>query len=102
VKPGKRAARLASAPPVAGGPPEKSALGLAPDLLARLASSLNDCELAGLPVQLAHGAVITDAGYVLHIVLPHEPGFAGDLWQIRTRQLTEFPQAAGDDDDFDG
>ena len=99
VKPGKLAARLASAPPVVDGPPAKAALGLVPDLLGRVALALNDCEAAGLPVQLAHGAVVSDAGYVLRIILPHEPGFAGECWQVRTRMLTEFPQVTGDDFD---
>jgi hypothetical protein len=97
----KQAARLASAAPVNGLPPD-SALSRAPELLAAVALALNRCEQAGLPVQVAHGAVITDAGYVLRIVLPREPGFAGDQWQVRTRQLTEFPADCGDDDDLDG
>jgi hypothetical protein len=100
-KPAKLAARLAAAPAV-DGPPPGSALARAPELLGAVARALNDCEQAGLLVQVAHGAVITDAGYVLRIVLPHEPGFAGDLWQVRTRQLTEFPADGGDDDDLDG
>ena len=97
MKPAKRAARLASAPPVADGPPEAPALGLAPDLLARVARALNDCEAAGLPVQLAHGAVVSDAGYVFRIVLPHQPAFRGESWQVRSRMLTEFPVPGGDD-----
>jgi len=96
TKPAKQAARLASAPPVAA-PPGKAAAGLAPELLARVARALNDCELAGLMLQVAHGAVISDAGYVLRIVLPHEPGDGGETWQVRTRMLTEFPPPDGDD-----
>lgn len=97
MKPSKQAARLAAAPPVAGNVPEQAAVALAPDLLARVALALNDCERAGLMVQVAHGAVISDAGYVLRIVLPHEPGFGGECWQVRTRMLTEFPVPDGDD-----
>ena len=96
MKPAKRAARLASAPPVADGPPEAPALGLAPDLLARVARALNDCEAAGLPVQLAHGAVVSDAGYVLRITSPHKPAFHGETWQVRSRMLTEFRPPEGD------
>jgi hypothetical protein len=96
TKPGRQAARLASAPP-AGGPPPDSALSRAPELLGAVAAALNACDAAGIPVRLAHGAVLTDAGYVLRISPRHEPAFAGDLWQVRTLGLTEFPAAYGDD-----
>ena len=96
-KPAKQAARLAASPPVAV-PPPGTAAGRAPRLLAALAAALNAIEGAGLPVKLAHGAALTDAGFVFRLVPPHEPGFAGDCWQVRTRMLTEFPRLAPGDD----
>jgi|SRR5277367_2061155 len=54
--------------------------------LHALADSLNLLEKFGVTVELAHGAVVTDAGYVLAI-----GGEAEDAkWQVRTRRLTEF------------
>ena len=62
-------------------------------LLASLADALNACDRAGFTVKLAHGAVITPAGYVLP-VFP-DPG---ERYAVRTLALTEFPPA-GDDED---
>jgi hypothetical protein len=42
-------------------------------------------------VKLAHGSVITEAGYVFPV------GPAGAPWAVRTRMLTEFP-VSGDED----
>jgi hypothetical protein len=97
TKPARQAARLASAPAVDGPPPD-SALARAPELLAAVAGALNACDKAGITAKLAHGAVLTDAGYVLRISPRHEPAFAGDLWQVRTLGLTEFPRGRDDDD----
>ena len=62
-------------------------------LLSCLADALNACDRAGFTVKLAHGAVITRAGYVLP-VFPE----AGERYAVRTMALTEFP-AAGEDED---
>jgi len=60
-------------------------------LLQSVAGALNACEAAGIIVQLAHGAVITDEGYVFAV------GAAGGRWAARSRTLTGFPAADGDD-----
>lgn len=62
----------------------------APRLLAAVADALNACERAGIAVQLEHGAVLTDHGYVLPL---GDPGI-GCLWAARmktprTGQITE-------------
>lgn len=98
MKPGKQAARLVSAPSVTQAAPGP-ALARAPELLAGLASALNALEEAGLPVKLAHGAALTDAGFVFRLLPPHEPGPAGATWQPRSRMLTEFPVPDGGDFD---
>jgi hypothetical protein len=56
--------------------------------------TLNAAEHAGIPVTLAHGAVITPAGYVLPV------GRNGDVWAARTRDLLDFraPDSHTDDD----
>lgn len=59
-------------------------------LLGAVAEALNACQSAGIDVKLKHGAVMTEAGYVLPI---------GDGWVARTRTYTEFAPASGDDDD---
>ena len=64
-------------------------------LLTAVADALNACERARITVKLAHGAVLTPAGYVL----PVYPD-AGERYVVRTMALTEFSaQAPGDDED---
>lgn len=70
------------------------------DLLSAVADALNACEKAGVIVQLAHGAAITNEGYVLPVGGDGEVSMIGDRWVARTRALTEFSdQASGDDED---
>lgn len=66
-------------------------------LLAAVADALNALERSGrgMTVKLAHGAVLTPAGYVL----PVYPD-AGERFAVRTMALTEFPVPAGDDEDL--
>lgn len=85
--PGKRAAKAIAASPVSG---VQSAPG-APELLAAAAGALNALEAAGIPVKLAHGAVITDAGYVFSI------GGTPGPWKVRSRMLAPFPFTPGED-----
>ena len=59
-----------------------------PELLQRAAAMLNMIENDGQRVRLAHGALITDHGYVFWI---------NGRWQARTLQLTEFPDNVDDD-----
>ncbi len=61
-------------------------------LLTAVAHALNECERAGVGVKLAHGAVITESGYVFAV------GPDGAPWAVRTRALTEFPVPSSDDD----
>ena len=61
-------------------------------LLSAVADALNACEKAGILVQLAHGATITDQGYVI-APFDEDPGHLGQRWVARTRMLTEFPGA---------
>jgi hypothetical protein len=97
---GKRAAKIAASPPVAPRRPVTQAeLDRAPELLGRVAAALNDCDRAGIITRLAHGAVITDAGYVFRVAEPNELPVAGETWVVRTRKLTEFPPPEGDDHD---
>jgi hypothetical protein len=64
-------------------------------LLSAVADALNACERAQMPVKLAHGAVLTNVGYVLP-VFPE----TGERFAVRTMALTEFPVAAdGSDED---
>lgn len=64
-------------------------------LLSLVADALNACERARITVRLAHGAVLTPAGYVL-AVFPE----AGERFAVRTMALTEFPVARdGSDED---
>jgi hypothetical protein len=74
-------------------PPAEQDAQDAQKLLASLADALNACDRAGFTVKLAHGAVITRAGYVLP-VYPE----AGERYAVRTMALTEFP-VTGDDED---
>jgi len=62
-------------------------------LLASIADALNACDRAGFTVKLAHGAVITRAGYVLPVY--PDPG---ERYAVRTMALTEFPVAGEDED----
>lgn len=82
--------RKAPAKAVERAPAARSALGAA-SLLAVVADALNACESAGITVKLAHGAVITESGYVFAV------GPDGSPWAVRTRMLTEFPVPDGDD-----
>jgi hypothetical protein len=59
-----------------------------PRLLEQAASALAALEGAGITVELAHGAVITEAGYVFRI---------GGTWAARALTLTEFPAETGGD-----
>ena len=94
--PGKQAAKAVASPPVLPArPPDPAALACAPELLGAVAGALNECERAGIPVQLAHGAVITDAGYVFAVLGKHGVNFPGESWVVRTRMLTEFPAPPG-------
>jgi hypothetical protein len=66
-------------------------------LLQAAADALNALDAAGLPVQMAHNAILTDAGYVFAIGRGKEA-----VWQVRTRQLTEFqPPGLPTDPDLD-
>ena len=60
-------------------------------LLAAVADALNAAENAGIRVRLAHGAVMTEHGYVFPVGPDDAP------WAVRTRALTEFP-VSGDED----
>lgn len=63
----------------------------AASLLGAVADALNACESAGISVKLAHGAVITESGYVFGVGPDDAP------WAVRTRMLTPFPVADVDD-----
>ena len=63
-------------------------------LLSAVADALNACERARITVKLAHGALLSPAGYVL-AVYP-DPG---ERYAVRTMALTEFPVAAGSGDE---
>lgn len=79
----KLAARLTRHPKYA--PPRQPGLPPA-DLLSEIATALNQAEAEGIPVELAHGAVITDWGFVLRL-----DDVKGQRWQARTKMLAEFP-----------
>jgi len=64
-------------------------------LLASVADALNALENAGITVDLAGGAVMTDRGYVMAVGDVR----LGSRWQARTRLWT--PLAPGDDSDDD-
>ena len=88
----KLAARLALRPAYV--PPRQPGLPPAA-LLSEIADALNQAEAEGIPVELAHGAVITDWGYVLRL-----DTVKGQRWQARTKLLTEFkppPAEPGED-----
>jgi hypothetical protein len=64
-------------------------------LLGAVADALNACERARIPVKLAHGCVLSPAGYVMP-VFPD----AGERFAVRTMALTEFgPAPSGSDED---
>ena len=65
-------------------------------LLSAVADALNACERARITVKLAHGCVLSAAGYVLP-VFPD----AGERYAVRTMALTEFSSApsGGEEDD---
>ena len=97
--PGKRAVRAVMTTPV----PEYRYRGTgreAARLLGAVADALNACEAAGILVGLAHGALISNQGYVLPVG-GGEYVHAGERWAARTRTMTEFPGPAGDDEDED-
>jgi hypothetical protein len=75
--------------------PEQQDARDARTLLSCIAAALNAFEHAGYTAKLAHGAVLTDVGYVLP-VFPD----AGERWAVRTMALTEFPVLpdSGDED----
>ena len=60
-------------------------------LLAAVADALNAAENAGMSVKLAHGAVITEHGYVFPVGPDDAP------WAVRTRALTPFPVTGEED-----
>lgn len=66
--------------------------------LQYVANALNTVENLGIPVQLAHNAVITSAGYVFAI---NDNETKKVKWQVRTRQLTEFQPVDVVNDDGD-
>jgi hypothetical protein len=83
---GSRFAKAVAAAPKPGtGTPARAGV---PQLLEQAASALAALEGAGITVKLAHGAVITDAGYIFRI---------DGTWAARALTLTEFPAAPGDD-----
>jgi hypothetical protein len=61
-----------------------------PALLQRAAGALNYIESASVRVRLAHGALITDYGYVFWV---------DGRWVVRDLQLAEPDTMAGDDDE---
>ena len=65
-------------------------------LLSAVADALNACERARITVKLAHGCVLSAAGYVLP-VFPD----AGERYAVRTMALTEFSPAPSGSDEED-
>lgn len=61
-------------------------------LLADAAAALNALTAAGVQVRLAHGALITEWGYVFRISRLPEP------WAVRSRELLAMAPASFDDD----
>jgi hypothetical protein len=87
----KRIALAAAVPIDLFRPPHSTSLAAitamadaAPKILQRIADALNDLGRCGVKAQIAHGAVITEFGYVFP--LGHDPA----PWVIRSRQLTEL------------
>jgi hypothetical protein len=88
-----RRARLAARLAGRGQKPREREPGLPPaDLLSEIAASLNQADVEGVTVELAHGAVITDYGYVLRL-----DDVPGQRWRARTRMLSEFAVTDGED-----
>jgi hypothetical protein len=83
----KRPAKAVSRPGRSSSHPD------AASLLAAVAAALNACESAGIDLKLAHGAVITEAGYVFALGPDSAP------YVVRTRLLTEFPEPGLADDE---
>ena len=63
-------------------------------LLSAVADALNACERNRITVKLAHGAVLSNVGYILP-VFPD----AGERYAVRTMALTEFSVQDGSEDD---
>ena len=64
-------------------------------LLSAVADALNECERAGMAVDLAGGAVMTPRGYVMAV----GDDRLGHRWQARTRLWTPLsPPDDGDED----
>ena len=63
-------------------------------LLTSVADALNALENAGITVDLAGGAVMTERGYVMAV----GDGRLGNRWQARTRLWTPLQPGDSDDD----
>ena len=75
-------------PPAFAAPSDPAAL------LASVADALNALENAGITVDLAGGAVMTDRGYVMAV----GDSRLGGKWQARTRMWTPLSPDDSDDD----
>ena len=64
-------------------------------LLSAVADALNALENAGITVDLAGGAVMTERGYVMAV----GDARLGHKWQARTRLWTPLPPDDASDDD---
>ena len=64
-------------------------------LLSAVADALNALENAGITVNLAGGAVMTERGYVMAL----GDDRLGSRWQARTRLWTPLAPEGGSDDD---
>lgn len=85
----ERARRRVKAVATSPVPAHVTSLADAATRLHDVAAALTAAEDAGLPLTLAHGAVISDAGYVFRV---------DGKWVVRTRQLTELTPPDADDD----
>jgi hypothetical protein len=85
---GKRVAKAIKVTPELKASGEKPQ---APALLQEAANALNNLERAGIQVKLAHGAVLTSYGYVLHL------GDDAAGWEPRSLRLIEFSPSPRDD-----
>ena len=68
---------------------------LVPLLLSSVAHGLNALEQNGIKVEFAHGALITDWGYVFRVGDEQTP------WEVRTRSLTAVNNLPANHDDND-
>ena len=68
---------------------------LVPLLLSSVAHGLNALEQNGIKVEFAHGALITDWGYVFRVGDDQTP------WEVRTRSLTAVNNLPANHDDND-